>query len=680
MSKLYWAASDAAEAVTECEKRRVDYYRYLNDQGFMYAWNAIYQAYYAGKEHCSPLMTGEQGNIMSVSVNDFRNLIQHKVAIVINQNPAWEPMAVNSDVKSTAQCKLAKSLLNYYQDVKRARVKATNAVTNAALFGEGYLLQTWDATAGARKFTLPTENGVRNINEGDVDQRIFEPIDVIRDVTITDSEQNHWYIVRETRNKYDTAVKYPELYDEIVNSTVNRDPGQHYLNYVDWMHSKDLVTVYTFLHKRTAACPEGRVLRYINDAIILSDGPLAMQDYPLHRLVDTEIRGKNFGYSDAYDMLGLQDTLNGLWSTVFTNLNAFGVQNVIMPVGSNISESSFGGLNIIEWDPQSGGAPQALQLTSQPDGIWNAINGMSSKLETISGVNSTARGNPPAQVGSGVALSMMQSLNVQYNQGLQSSYVSFMEAIGTALINLIKDYAHLPRVAAIVGESNSSYLKEYKGADLMNVNRVVAKLANPMSNTIQGRYAMGEMLASKGLIKDASQLLTVLETGNLDNLTDGRNSQLIYAKAIVEALRNGEPVPMPRITDDHLLHIRMISDLASDINIRTERPDLLEAMDNQILAHMKFLQDPSVSMLMVALQQQPLPPNQPQAQGQGPQGRGPGANISMKGPNISLNTNAAAQAATAQGTPSPGMLATGEPSAPTGQLPQDFASDIEGAQ
>ena len=378
--KAYWASKEARDAVIECKSFKDDYYKYLNDKGFMALWSSAYKAYYVSTE-MNPYIARES-NVMDVQINDFRNLIQHKVGIVIAQNPTWEPMATSSDVKSIAQCKLAKNLLNYYQDVKRLRTKATNWVTNATLFGEGFLYQTWDATAGARKFSLPGADGnVQNFNEGDIDQRVFEPIDIIRDCQIMDSEQNHWYIIRQVKNRWDTAAKFPELYNEITSVPFSRQLDEYYLDYTDHQDNKDLIVTYTLVHKRTAALPEGRMLTYINEDIILSDGPLPMQDYPLHRLVDTEIRGKNFGYTDAYDMLQVQELTNGLWSTITTNYNAFGVQNILLPIGSNISESSIGGnLNVIEWDPQAGPAPQALQLTAQPSGIFETVQGLNQKL------------------------------------------------------------------------------------------------------------------------------------------------------------------------------------------------------------------------------------------------------------------------------------------------------------
>jgi hypothetical protein len=673
----YWATEPPEDCVRELVSKKEEYYRYLNDSGMLTIWadsyNAFYKAVVSGPYGG---LSGQEAEFQNVHINDFRNLILHKVGLVIAQKPTFEPMAVNSDIDSLAQTKLAKALLEYYQDTKHLSEKASNCVLSAALFGEGYILQTWDSAVGAVSFANIAEDGTREVvHEGDVDQRVFEPIDVIRDVRITDPAQNHWYMFREVRNKWDLAAKHPELADEIETTGFYRDPLEHFVNYIDYSANEesDLVFLYRFFHKKTASCPEGRYIEYLDESTILRDTTLDYEDFPVHRIADTDIQGINFAFTDAFDMLEIQSLKNGLWSTVMTNLRAFGVQNVLLPDGSNITESVLGGaLNVISFDP-SGPPPQALQLCAQPNGIFEAIAALDQKLETISGVNSTARGEPPAAVGSGVALSMLQSLNVQYAQGLQSSYVSGMEKVGTALINLLRKYSNVPRTIAVVGSANASYMKEFQGRDLENIHRVTVKLGNPMTNTPQGKFAMGEMLTSKGLIKDASQLLTVFETGSLDSLTDGRNAQLLLSKKICEALRNGEPVPEPVLTDDHTLMIRALADLSSDMDIRMNRPELLEPIFLQIQKHMAYLQNPSSSILMTVLGQQALPANPaPQAGG--------GANIdnsmtinaanpaAPQGPNINSNAVGKAGIATAQ-TQAP---QTGNQPA-TGQLPSNFA-------
>ena len=52
-------------------------------------------------------------------------------------------------------------------------------------------------------------------------------------------------------------------------------------------------------------------------------------------------------------------------------------------------------------------------------------------METLSGVNSVARGNPEASLQSGTALAMVQSQALQFMSGLQQSYIQLIEDVGT---------------------------------------------------------------------------------------------------------------------------------------------------------------------------------------------------------------------------------------------------------
>jgi hypothetical protein len=62
--------------------------------------------------------------------------------------------------------------------------------------------------------------------------------------------------------------------------------------------------------------------------------------------------GTPFAYTPMFDLLGLQDAVNSLYSTVLTNQTAFGVQNILVPQGSNISISELSGnLNETEMTP-----------------------------------------------------------------------------------------------------------------------------------------------------------------------------------------------------------------------------------------------------------------------------------------------------------------------------------------
>ena len=124
-------------------------------------------------------------------------------------------------------------------------------------------------------------------------------------------------------------------------------------------------------------------------------------------------------------------------------------------------------------------------------------------METLSGVNSVARGNPQDSLRSGTSLALVQSQAVQFMSGLQQQYVRLVEDVGTGLINILKEYAKTNRVAQIVGKSNKAYIKEFTGQDLKSINRIVVDFSNPMSKCLEKGT---EVLMANGSIKKVEEI------------------------------------------------------------------------------------------------------------------------------------------------------------------------------
>ena len=113
------------------------------------------------------------------------------------------------------------------------------------------------------------------------------------------------------------------------------------------------------------------------------------------------------------------------------------------------------------------GKPEAMNFTQTPAEVFRFIEMLKSEMETISGVNSVARGNPEASLKSGTALALVQSMALQFISGLQQQYVQLVEDVGTGLISMLRDFAQVPRIAMIAGKANQSYIaEEFSGDDL----------------------------------------------------------------------------------------------------------------------------------------------------------------------------------------------------------------------
>jgi hypothetical protein len=305
----------------------------------------------------------------------------------------------------------------------------------------------------------------------------------------------------------------------------------------------------------------------------------------------------------------LQEGIDSLYSTILTNQSAFGVQNLYVPKGSDISVNNLGGgLNIIEGNPQFG-KPEPMNLTNTPAEVFNFLQLLERSIETISGVNSVTRGNPEASLRSGSALALVQSMTLQFMSGLQQEYVKLMEDVGTGLVYLLKDFAKAPRVAAVVGKNNKTYMREFTGDDLSSISRVVVDVGNPLSRTTAGRVQMAEQMLQMGVIQNPKDYISVINTGNLNTLTEDTQDELFLVKGENEKLARGEQV-VATIIDNHMEHINSHKSVLADPDLRQDTEVVQNTLDH-IQEHINMLREGDPELLQM-LGQQPLQPSQPQ--------------------------------------------------------------------
>ena len=82
--------------------------------------------------------------------------------------------------------------------------------------------------------------------------------------------------------------------------------------------------------------------------------------------------------------------------------------------------------------------------------------------------------------------------------------------VGTGLIQMLQDFAAVPRVATIAGKTNRTYMKEFTGKDLSSVNRIIVDVGNPLSKTTAGRVQMAEQMLQMGIIKTPEAYISVI--------------------------------------------------------------------------------------------------------------------------------------------------------------------------
>jgi len=602
----YFAAGTPEEVAATCMKKSQSFFNTLRSNAYLDKLAKMYRAYYGsyatddtGGGH-SISFAGEQGELVQLPINHFGNLARHIYVMVTAQRPVMEAKAVNTDYKSQAQTYLANGILDYYMRERKLEDALKKAAEMAIIMGSGFVKMEWNSSGG-EVYDVDDETG-EFINEGDAVFSTLSPFDVVVDGT-KEAWDNEWVIVRSFQNRYNLIAKYPELEDKI-NALPSKSEQSIYRVAVWSNDETDDVPVYEFYHKRTDAVPEGRYVLFCESDCVLLDAKLPYREIPVYRITAGDILGTPYGYSPMFDVYPIQEGLNTLYSAVMTNQNAFAVQNVFVPRGADISVSSLeGALNIIEGNAK----PESIQLSDTPAEVFKFIEMLNQAAETISGINSVARGNPEASLKSGAALALVQSQAIQFISGLQQSYVRLIEDCGTSLINMLKDFAKTPKVIALVGKNNRSYLKEFTGEAISDINRVIVDVGNPLARTLAGRVQMAEQLIQMQLVKNPTQYFQVLNTGRIDPMFEDEMDQFLLAQSENERLLMGEPV-IASMLDAHKQHIMDHRKVFSDPEMRKDA-ELLKNAHAHIQQHIDLLRGGDPDLLQL-IGEQPLNPAQ----------------------------------------------------------------------
>jgi hypothetical protein len=267
--------------------------------------------------------------------------------------------------------------------------------------------------------------------------------------------------------------------------------------------------------------------------------------------------------------------------------------------------------------------------------------------ETLSGISSTVRGNPEANLKSGAALALVVAQSVQFGSVLEASYSKLVEKVGELIIKHIQDFADTPRIATIVGTSKQPLLKEFTKDDIADIRRVQVQQANAMSKTISGRLELASNVMQMPP-EQARQYMSIVNTGQLPDEYQ-TTPPLLVIKQENERLSNGEQV-QAIVLENHQEHIKIHSQVINSPEAK-EDPELIRAVLEHIQQHLDLWRNADPAVLMIT-GQQPAPPMPmpaqvapPQAQMEPPLVQGPEVAQQPNMPNMPQGTDPNSQAA-----------------------------------
>ena len=122
----YFASKPAKDVAENCMSKGASFFNLLEANAYLEklsrSWRMYHGAYNNDLGYGHRIdFSGEQGELVQLPVNHYRNIAQHIYVMITSNRPIMDARAVNTDYKSLAQTTVANQILDYYMREKRLR-------------------------------------------------------------------------------------------------------------------------------------------------------------------------------------------------------------------------------------------------------------------------------------------------------------------------------------------------------------------------------------------------------------------------------------------------------------------------------------------------------------------------------------------------------------------------------
>ena len=647
-SDRHWATVQTSELPGVLEVLKQRFWKSLEDSGRLYLWRKSERTYYGEdewggwKESAAVSFGGESGEMAYIRINEYRSLLISILSMCTADRPAFYAKAVNTSSQALIEAPIATGLIAFYYNDKRVDDLVQTTVERTLVLGEGFMHLRWDNLAGPPMGQHP-QTGVM-VYEGDIAPAAVSPLDVIRD-TKEAPDAMKWCAVAHRENIWNLVAAYPQFADQLSGQrgaawwpdNVWSDEFQR--GKLGDEEDPDRVVVWCLYVSKSPAVPNGRYALICGD-VVLSDEPMKLDEIPVYCCVASKHMDKNEGNAPAWDLLAPQDAYDSLWSSILTVHDSYNNFNLFVPKGSGITAKQIAsGQRLIEYNVNpaatNGGMPMAMQFNTLPTAAYEIVKSMRERMQTLSGVNSVARGEVDDNVKSGTMAALIQSLAAKFNSAPQRATVRLHERVSAGLLKQLRLYGSTKKVSEVAGSGAAEYMKSISVADVEQVQKVQVETANPLTQQMAGRLELGEKMATlfpgkmtmehfatlvetgqlKPLLKRSEAMLAQIAREN-DMLSEGKLPPVAYIQQPKPPLPGMPPLtpeqmaPKPRTchpSDDHAIHVTEHACLLTT-EFRSD-PVKMEAFETHMTDH--YVSWVDMPQDLGALTGQSLPPPAP---------------------------------------------------------------------
>lgn len=571
--ELHWAQRSDDAFAAEVKEKEQQYYEYALQHGYIDMWLAMMSEYYgrdpqtfAGFEASGIDFEGEDAELVRFRINELHSYVRQTTTGVTKERPAFKAGTLNTDYAAACQTEMTDTLVNYIYEAFFGEKRERMLVERGELFATTWGWVRWDEMAGEESQAeavdpMTGEKYIEVVNSGEPVGRVKMPWDVISDPTIEDEDDHTFWIVRERRTKHELIAAYPDFEEEIRGASL-KDETAYELCFAfdDDIATDEDVLIKHVYNRKDGVMPEGQYAVVLDSTVlerVALTEVLKSGDVPLVPYQPEPMVGTSFGYSEAWDLLVLQQMKTQLTSDVATNITMNARSVVVMPKGSEITADQLANGASALYVASMDDKPEGLNLTTLQSGAFTFLDWLGNMMQQLAGQNSVTRGQPSDNIKSGQMAALFHAIALESGHIRAATFNEFRERMGMLLVEMMRGNAKGRFLATIVGEDEHRHLQYFEAEALQPVRRLFIQTTNPMLRARAGILEVANYLKDvPGAVRTPTQAIQAFTTGQVKPLYRSAEQEIKLVQWENEQLRKGvmswvDPVTGQTAVDDN---------------------------------------------------------------------------------------------------------------------------------
>lgn len=494
------------------------------------------------------------------AVRAVENLIQpaldQRVQIIREQTPGFRTRPTTRDPEAMKRAEAQQMALEYsYAEQEMAEVLAEAAYW-AGTDGVSFLGPYWHPDAGP---WAETEQAPL----GDIRTCVYRIEQVRVSANATATKKPHYWIIRETIPAADAVVMHgtagvsdasgsgTDLATTMQSGRLGLDsPG------VDELYrDQETVDRYTVYCERSDFLPNGLTLITAGEQVVFV-GPLLYSVVPMVRLTDGSSDPAFYPTPVMNGWVPHQIRINALVSKWVESIRVNAGGRFLMKSGTVATETLVGGTtSVLEVKGSFNDLSDAMLPVngfSVGQDVKDALEREIATFEKKSGWNDASRGSFDSDQSGRAILAVREQLERIFAPGVASA-AKAMSTWGKIVLHIYRAMLTLPRTISIAGQGRPDLARELTAEDFDGVSQVEIDPETLMPMPRSMRLYLLDQLYQTQIIsaQEYRKRLPFAFTGSITTPDDGQEAR---AQRVADAIKNGQPVPELRWTDNEAIH------------------------------------------------------------------------------------------------------------------------------